>query len=90
MSQPQINWAVYHSLPPAQAQYQLDHVDESRADNIRSSLIACLVIATVAVILRFISRRMVTTSIKADDWMIVAALVRIHHGLITYYLRGDD
>ena len=90
MSQPQINWAVYHSLPPAQAQYQLDHVDESRANNIRSSLIACLAIATIAVILRFVSRRMVTTSIRADDWMIVVALVRIHHGFITYYQRGDN
>ncbi len=79
MSQPQINWAVYHSLPPAQAEYQLEHVEESRVNDVLSSLISCLVIATVAVILRFISRRMVKTGVKADDWMIIAALVRIHH-----------
>ena len=82
MSQPQINWAVYHSLPSAQAQYQLDHVDESKVNDILASLTSCLVIASTAVILRFISRRMVPTSIRADDWMIVAALVRIHHGFV--------
>ena len=72
---PLINWAVYESLPPAEAQYQLDHINQSRVHDIVSSHIACLVIAVAAIILRFISRRMSKTAIKADDWMIVAALV---------------
>ena len=88
MSQPQINWAVYYSLPPAEAQYQLDHVDESRVNDVLSTLISCLVIATIAVILRFILRSMVTTGIKADDWMVVAALVRIYYRFVTCYLRS--
>ena len=75
MGAPTINWSVYNSLPPAEAQYQLDHVNESRAEAIFSSYIACLIIAIVAIVLRFISRRMSKTAIKADDWMIVAALV---------------
>ena len=90
MSQPQINWAVYYSLPPAEAQYQLDHVDGSRVNDVLSTLISCLVIATIAVILRFISRSMVMTGIKADDWMVVAALVRIHNRFVTCHLRSDD
>jgi len=75
MGTPPINWAVYNSLPPAEAQYQLDHINESRLQDIVSSHIACLVIAVVAIALRFISRRISKTAIKADDWMIVAALV---------------
>ena len=75
MATPEVNWAVYKSLPPAEAQYQLYHINESRVQDIVSSHVACLVIAVFAIILRFISRRMSKTSIKADDWMIVAALV---------------
>ncbi len=75
MGAPTINQAVYKSLPPAEAQYQLDHINESRVSDIVSSHIACLVIAIVAIVLRFASRRMSKTAIKADDWMIVAALV---------------
>ena len=76
MSQAQVNWAIYKELPPAQAAYQYDHVNESRASELVTSQIACLIIAVVAVVLRFISRRMLKTALKADDWMIVAALVR--------------
>ena len=77
MGDPAINWAVYMSLPPAEAQYQLDHVHESRFQAIASSQIACLIIAFIAIILRFVSRRLSKTPIKADDWMIVVALVSI-------------
>lgn len=75
MGAPPINWAVYRSLPPFEAQYQLDHINESRVSDIVLSHIACLVIAFVAIALRFVSRRMSKTAIKSDDWMIVAALV---------------
>lgn len=75
MSPPQYNRLVYASLPPAEAQYQLAHINESRVPAIVSSQIACLVIAVIAVVLRFVSRRMIKTALKADDWMIVAALV---------------
>ena len=79
MSTHAINWAVYKSLPPAEAQYQLDHVHESRVRDIVSAHISCFTILAVAIILRFIARRMSKTSIKADDWMIVAALVSGKH-----------
>ena len=79
MSKSEINWDVYHMLPPAEAQYQLDQISDSRVNAIVSSQIACLAIATIAVILRFVSRRMVKVGLEADDWMIVAALVRLCH-----------
>lgn len=75
MTSSQVNWAVYHSLPPAEAKYQLEHVNQSRVKDIVSSHIACLIIAVIAVVLRFVSRRIAKTSLKADDWMIVAALI---------------
>ena len=71
----QVNWLVYDSLPPAEAKYQLAHINDSRVADIVSSHIACLIIAVIAVILRFVSRRMVKTAPGADDWMIVAALI---------------
>ncbi|MCJ1280168.1 hypothetical protein MMC21_007995 [Puttea exsequens] len=75
MSASQVNPLVYESLPPAEAQYQLDHVHESRVSEIVSTLIICLVIATLAVVLRFVSRRMVKATLKGDDWMMLVALV---------------
>ena len=72
---PWYNKAVYAELPPAEARYQLAHIDESRAKDINSSHFVCLAIAVVAVALRFLSRRISKTPLKADDWMIIAALV---------------
>lgn len=72
---PGVNVHIYGHLPPAEAHYQLAHVHESRVYDIVSSHIACLVIAVIAIVLRFVSRRMSKTAIKADDWMIVVALV---------------
>ena len=80
-----INWAVYFPLPPAEAQYQLDHINDSRVKDLLSSQIACFAPATIAVILRFVSRRVSKIAIKADDWMIVVALVRSSHNEPCYY-----
>ena len=70
---------MYYALPPAEAQYQLDHINDSRVKDVLSSQIACFALATIAVILRFVSRRVSKIAIKADDWMIVVALVRSSH-----------
>lgn len=75
MTIPPYNEAIFHKLPPAEAQYQLAHIHESRAKEIVVSHFVCLAIALVAVALRFLSRRMSKTPIKSDDWMMVAALV---------------
>lgn len=72
---PGVNPLVFESIPPAEAAYQLAHIDESRVSDIVVSHIICLVIATVAIVMRFVSRKLNKTAIQADDWMIVAALV---------------
>lgn len=60
---------------PSEIQYQLDHIREDRSSDIVISHIICMTLATVAVILRFTSRRLCKAAILADDYMIIAALV---------------
>lgn len=75
MSPQQINWAIYQSLPPEQAQYQLAHIHESKIDQVAISYFISLPIAVLAIIMRFLSRRIGGTPYGADDWVIVVALV---------------
>ena len=62
---------------PAEIQYQLEHIHEDRSSDIVISHIVCMTLATVAVILRFTSRRLCKAAILADDYMILVALVRV-------------
>ena len=75
MATPSYNEAIFQKLPPADVQYQLAHVHESRAKEVVVSQLVCLAIAVVAVALRFLSRCISKTPLKSDDWMIVAAMV---------------
>lgn len=52
------------------------HADEDRGPTLIGAYAACLSLAYVAVILRFISRRKSRNALLSDDWMCVAALVR--------------
>lgn len=60
---------------PSEIQYQLAHIHEDRSGDIVYSHIVCMTLATVAVILRFASRRLCKAAILADDYMIIVALV---------------
>ena len=55
-------------------EYQRAHIHENRAPEIVSVHVALMVLAIVAVALRFISRRM-KAGLHADDWTILLALV---------------
>lgn len=57
-------------------QYQIDHIGDDRSNAIVISHAVVLPLATIAVILRFVSRRLCKAQIQADDLMIIAALVR--------------
>ena len=70
-----INHLVLESLPTAEAKYQLAHINESKVGDIVATLIVCLVIAVFAIMLRFVSRLMNKARLKADDWMVVVALL---------------
>lgn len=61
---------------PSDVQWQLDHIHDTKSRDILISHIVVLPLAVVAVVLRFISRRMCKGPIKADDYMIILALVK--------------
>lgn len=57
-------------------QYQIDHIHDSRINEIVVSNSICIGLAAIAVLLRFAARRLSKAKIAADDCMVVAALVR--------------
>ena len=72
---PTINWEVYFTLPPAEAEYQLAHVGQSRAGLMKALMYGGGALGFVAVLMRFISRKISKTRLQADDWTIVTARV---------------
>ena len=65
------------SLSPSDLSYQQSHIGEDRSVEIITASAICLSAAYVAVILRFVSRRLSKTILQGDDYTIVIALVRI-------------
>ena len=61
---------------PEEIEYQLEHYNDSYVNEIHVSMSICLALATVAVILRVLARRMNKASLGKDDHMIFVALVR--------------
>ena len=60
---------------PSEIQRQLDLINDDRSRTIVISHVIVMPLAIIAVTLRFVSRRMCKASIKADDYMIIIALV---------------
>ena len=70
-----INWAIYNSLPPKEAEYQLAHVHDSKRVSLAIAYIICIPTIFLAVLMRFVSRRIGHIKYGADDWMMVLGLV---------------
>ncbi len=60
---------------PAEIQYMSAHINDSKVGQILATNIACTLIALLAITLRFGSRRLIKADRKADDWLIIIALV---------------
>ena len=60
----------------AEIAYQTAHSSDDRRPTVIVPNIVCPIAAYVAVLLRFESRRIARTKLRADDWWIVAGLVR--------------
>ena len=69
---------------PTEIQYQLLHIHEDRSKDIVNSNAICMVIAIVAVTLRFVSRRLCKAAFLADDYVCLAALVSLSHVLLLW------
>lgn len=66
------------SMPtPTEVLYQEKHISDNQVPNIIATNAICFPIACAAVLLRFISRRISKIKYEADDWLIVAGLVRL-------------
>ena len=72
-----VNWATYNSLPPEEAKYQLAHIKDSKKVATLTAYIISVCISLLAVIMRFVSRRIARTKYGADDWIMLTALVLI-------------
>ena len=75
MASQEINWAIYESLPPEEAQYQLAHIHESKRVSIVITYVICLPILVLAILMRFVSRRIGRTKYGFDDWVMLLGLV---------------
>lgn len=63
------------SISPAEASYQLAHVNQSKTNQLIDSTAALSALATLLVLARFIIRVHTKVGLKADDWAISLALV---------------
>lgn len=61
---------------PEQIQYQLQHIQDDRSDEIITALGICLAFAIITVLLRFVARHLTGAPLGADDWTILFGLVR--------------
>ncbi|KAL8910937.1 MAG: hypothetical protein Q9172_007761 [Xanthocarpia lactea] len=60
---------------PAQIDYQLQHIQDDRSDEIIAALGVCLAFAIITVPLRFVSRHLTRAPLKGDDWAVVFGLI---------------
>lgn len=64
-------------MPTAsQIDYMKQHVEDDRRTEIIVANVICLTVACIAVFARFYARTIIRASLQADDWFIVAGLVR--------------
>ena len=70
------------TLPsPADILWQEEHVSDDKAPDIIAVNVICFSIACSAVFARFTARRIKNIAYGADDWLILAGLVRPHTNL---------
>ena len=77
VSRENINWAIYNSLPPEEAQYQLAHIHESKIASVAITYAICLPILVLSIVMRFVSRRIGRTKYGSDDWVMLLGVVII-------------
>ena len=61
----------------AEVEYMYAHANDDRGPDVIAGTTATFTLATIAVILRLIARRISKSVLRADDWTILAAWVRI-------------
>ena len=62
-------------LSPAEIKYETEHIHDNRGPDIVISSAVCIALATAAVCLRLLARRLSRAAVLADDYMMIFALV---------------
>ena len=65
-------------LSKQEIEYEIAHANDDRGPSLIAAYAVCLSLAYVAVCLRFLARRKSHNKLLADDWMLVAGLVKEH------------
>lgn len=72
-------------LSQSEILYEFEHINDNRSPDLTISWTICISLAYLAVLLRLIARKVSKAGLKADDYTIILALVRIpisHHSKI--------
>lgn len=73
------------TISPEEMQYYLDHANDNKQPNLIATCVLCMFLPAIAVFLRFFSRWRSQAGFKADDWLILFALVRpLFEKLLTF------
>lgn len=70
---------THESLSDADVAYQLAHITETKVPSIIAAIAALVVLATIAIALRFFVRWHIKSGFQADDFTIFSAWVYISH-----------
>jgi hypothetical protein len=84
--------AIMGGIPQAEKEYQLAHLDESRAPQMIAADMSCLILSLLSTAARFISKRIARRPLRADDYTILVGTIVISGfmigGLVQDYNYG--
>lgn len=63
------------NMSPEAVKYMQEHARDDKRANLYACIACCIFLPSVAVMLRFLSRRKTRAPLKADDYLILSALV---------------
>ena len=63
------------SLPAEEIEYQKTHINDDRRKDVVIALVISLSAACLAVVLRFVARRLAKARLGWDDWTLLLGLV---------------
>ena len=66
------------ALSPEEAKIMQEHASDDKKANLYACVACCMILPVIAVTLRFLARRRIQAPFKADDYLVLSALVSPH------------
>ena len=63
------------TLSPEDAVYMREHANDDKRANLYACVACCIILPFTAVVLRFLARQRAHAAYKADDYLVLSALV---------------